>query len=403
MRKTVAVAFAVAVYLATSATALAAGPRTDASINKEIETYIVAHPMDFVGIDKLVFGYTGEHIIVGSADVDRPMTATEAQGVVAAHKVAKAEADAAGDLSILSGIPTFQVYVSSVALSGGGRSIWGTWDFPDTWAGQGAPVDIAGTSVSMNTCVRMSNIAVWTYSTTSNPGSTNLGTLRSVQPALGVLWNINDYVSGFQSMADRGTTRVEVRRGSGCPSTVQVGAAFDYEANQGARPLVRVLQRQLQRAFTKHRTSPIYFNIWLFAVRPERNPGSRGSSVGARHGSSLGASPLGMRRCCPSRRQRAAATVAPAGGGDRSAGVGAVGRAAPPAALGTPRAGSPVGSQPEGVLAALGVIPLQRALPNRYWAALGLAAIGDRTHRLREPWRTAGCGPARPVVWEGAV
>jgi len=47
--------------------------------------------------------------------------------------------------------------------------------------------------------------------------------------------------------------------------------------------------------------------------------------------------------------------------------------------------------------------PLQRALPNRYWADLGLVTLGDRTRRLRERWRTAGCGPARPVVWEGAV
>ena len=50
-----------------------------------------------------------------------------------------------------------------------------------------------------------------------------------------------------------------------------------------------------------------------------------------------------------------------------------------------------------------GSAPLQRALPNRYWADLGLVPISDRTRRLRERWRTAGCGPARPVVWEGAV
>lgn len=49
-----------------------------------------------------------------------------------------------------------------------------------------------------------------------------------------------------------------------------------------------------------------------------------------------------------------------------------------------------------------GSAPLQRALPNRYWAALGLVSIGVRTTRLREHWRTAGCGPARPVVWEGS-
>ena len=46
--------------------------------------------------------------------------------------------------------------------------------------------------------------------------------------------------------------------------------------------------------------------------------------------------------------------------------------------------------------------PLQRALPIRYWADLGLVPISDRILRLRERWRTAGCGPARPVVWEGS-
>jgi hypothetical protein len=46
--------------------------------------------------------------------------------------------------------------------------------------------------------------------------------------------------------------------------------------------------------------------------------------------------------------------------------------------------------------------PLQRALPTRYWTDLGLVPLADRVLRLRERWRTAGCGPARPVVWEGA-
>jgi hypothetical protein len=45
---------------------------------------------------------------------------------------------------------------------------------------------------------------------------------------------------------------------------------------------------------------------------------------------------------------------------------------------------------------------LARALPNRYWAYLGLMSLHDRAANLREHWRTAGCGPARPVVWEGS-
>jgi len=47
--------------------------------------------------------------------------------------------------------------------------------------------------------------------------------------------------------------------------------------------------------------------------------------------------------------------------------------------------------------------PLQRAMPNRYWTDLGLVSLSDRVRRLRDLWRTAGCGPARPVVWEGSA
>jgi group II intron reverse transcriptase/maturase len=47
--------------------------------------------------------------------------------------------------------------------------------------------------------------------------------------------------------------------------------------------------------------------------------------------------------------------------------------------------------------------PLQVALPNGYWTNLGLVPLGLRVRQLREHWRTAGCGPARPVVWEGSV
>lgn len=50
-----------------------------------------------------------------------------------------------------------------------------------------------------------------------------------------------------------------------------------------------------------------------------------------------------------------------------------------------------------------GSAPLSRAMPIRYWAAVGLVPLGVRVQRLREHWRTAGCGPARPVVWEGSV
>jgi len=42
---------------------------------------------------------------------------------------------------------------------------------------------------------------------------------------------------------------------------------------------------------------------------------------------------------------------------------------------------------------------LQRALPNAYWAALGLHGFADPYRRFRDATRTARCRPARRVVW----
>jgi hypothetical protein len=45
---------------------------------------------------------------------------------------------------------------------------------------------------------------------------------------------------------------------------------------------------------------------------------------------------------------------------------------------------------------------LSRALPDAYWANLGLPGFAGPYRRFRDAERTAGCGPACPVVWEGA-
>jgi RNA-directed DNA polymerase len=42
---------------------------------------------------------------------------------------------------------------------------------------------------------------------------------------------------------------------------------------------------------------------------------------------------------------------------------------------------------------------LSRALPNAYWVRQGLKGFADPYRRFRDATRTAGCGPARPVVW----
>ncbi len=45
--------------------------------------------------------------------------------------------------------------------------------------------------------------------------------------------------------------------------------------------------------------------------------------------------------------------------------------------------------------------PLQSTLTNAYWRDLGLQGFTDPYRRFRDATRTAGCGPACPVVWEG--
>jgi hypothetical protein len=49
-----------------------------------------------------------------------------------------------------------------------------------------------------------------------------------------------------------------------------------------------------------------------------------------------------------------------------------------------------------------GSAPLQRGMPIAYWQQHGLTGFSDSYRRVRDAWRTAGCGPACPVGWEGA-
>jgi group II intron reverse transcriptase/maturase len=70
-------------------------------------------------------------------------------------------------------------------------------------------------------------------------------------------------------------------------------------------------------------------------------------------------------------------------------------------ALGMPeRAAREWAASQKGPWRVAGSYILSRALPNAYWADLGLKGFTDPHHRFRDAKRTAGCGPARPVVWE---
>lgn len=44
---------------------------------------------------------------------------------------------------------------------------------------------------------------------------------------------------------------------------------------------------------------------------------------------------------------------------------------------------------------------LSTTLTNAYWRDQGLQGFAAAYRRFRDATRTAGCGPARPVVWEG--
>ena len=59
-------------------------------------------------------------------------------------------------------------------------------------------------------------------------------------------------------------------------------------------------------------------------------------------------------------------------------------------------------SSQKGYWRLAGSFPLQRALPNAYWhRAMGLQGFLDPYRRFGSAERTARCGPARRVVWEG--
>jgi len=71
-------------------------------------------------------------------------------------------------------------------------------------------------------------------------------------------------------------------------------------------------------------------------------------------------------------------------------------------ALGIPeRAARQWAASRKGYWRIAGSAVLNRALPNAYWNQLGLAGFSDPYCRFRDATRTAGCGPACPVVREG--
>ncbi len=67
-------------------------------------------------------------------------------------------------------------------------------------------------------------------------------------------------------------------------------------------------------------------------------------------------------------------------------------------ALGMPEwMGRMVGST-KGPWRQAGSPPMQAVLTKAYWAKMGLVSLAEEHRKIRNEWRTAGCGPACPVV-----
>jgi hypothetical protein len=142
-----------------------------------------------------------------------------------------------GQLHPAKGIPSLSLSISSYTVMGPPPTVvvLGHWDFPNYWAGQAAPDDIATLQTRAPDCVHMSRYDIHTYSyqhETFDKGHQSLGDLQDTNLAFSSpIWAIRDYDKDFVPQADHGT--VSVTLSNYCGKQVTFPAAFSYDANQG--------------------------------------------------------------------------------------------------------------------------------------------------------------------------
>jgi hypothetical protein len=201
-------------------------------INAKIISYGEQHPDDLIGYDDLVFTYTGKHIQVGIPGSSKPLTARQAEKALPKKSLTPS------DFHAQAGIPNFKPTIVAAELLGpwpsgvhGEYRITGRWNFPDSWAGQAKPVDIASLSFQgLATCFHLINYSISTFNVSGK--NTHLGSLRTSTGGTNGVWNVADGTSGFESQADHGGAGITVQ--DKCSGKAQdLAAAFDYEANQG--------------------------------------------------------------------------------------------------------------------------------------------------------------------------
>lgn len=198
----------------------------NAKIMAKIDAYEQAHPNDYAGLEDLLLKYTGEGLRVKTRGMQKAMSGHEAQRYFDAAK--KIPGGALG-----SGIRDFSVTL--VAWKDLNQqptvNFRGRWNFPDNWAGQNTPHDMASIGLTgLNSCSRLHTLRGNTY--TYRGEATRHVYLKSANIGNSApIFGVNDYTTGFVSQADHGYVNVAVTRA--CGNQITIGGDFSYEANAG--------------------------------------------------------------------------------------------------------------------------------------------------------------------------
>ncbi|MET8089511.1 hypothetical protein [Micromonospora sp. NPDC005220] len=203
----------------------------------EIDAYQSQHPTDYTGIDQLLTKYGLPPMQVRVNGIDRDLTSTEAETVLASREAAAKSAPS--DFGVLA-VPTdaFSVAMTLNYDLNTNRVVTGSWNFRDNYVNGSAPDDVATiqTNLGGGGCFRTGALtrkaadytgADHTSATYIDDGGVN------GSPIFG----IRDTVSGFKLLTDNGYFKATFNKtgASGCGST-KLGAQFQFEHNQDGSP-----------------------------------------------------------------------------------------------------------------------------------------------------------------------
>lgn len=203
----------------------------NAKIMAKIDAYEMAHPDDYAGLEDLLLKYTGKGLEVKTRGMQKSMSGHEAQRYYDAQKVD------GGDVVTAGGIRDFSVTLKSyyTLYQQPTKYFRGRWNFPDSWAGQNTPADIASLGFTgLNHCTRLHHLTGNSY--TYKKEATHLVYLKAANIANSApIFGIRDREKGFVSQADSGYVNADVART--CGGQRDIGADFTYEANAGGSVL----------------------------------------------------------------------------------------------------------------------------------------------------------------------